>query len=89
MGQLTIAARFSDLEKVCFKVEKMKEFSEIHNIPFSLHSIACLPSEWDFIQNTGEKKSVEELFFTLKKDIEFTCEEQKYWQHFFKEEQYV
>lgn len=36
MGQLTIAARFSDLEVVCFKVGKSNQFTEIQNVLFLL-----------------------------------------------------
>lgn len=73
-------------EKLNIEYIQPSERTEPYNIPFSLHSIACLPAEWDFIQDTGEKKSIEELFFTLKKDIEFTCEEQECWQQYFKED---
>lgn len=73
-------------EKLNTKCSNSSEDITINNIPFSLHSLACLPSGWDFIQDTGEKKSIKKLFFTLKKDIEFTCEEQECWQEYFKED---
>lgn len=75
-------------EKLNIKYIPRSERTEPYSYsnPFSFHSIACLPSGWDFIQDTGEKKSIEELFFTLKKDVEFTCEEQECWQQYFKED---
>lgn len=76
-------------EKLNIKYTPPSERTESYSTPFSLHSLACLPPQWEFIQDTGEKESIEKLFITLKNDIEFTAEEQEYWQKYLKEKSYV
>lgn len=96
-GKIVIKDYFKNEKKTIYKdVDTMSFFNQFKKDYFinyesgmgglDFMSLACQPEEWEFIQNVADKKPMEELYNTLRKDIEFTCEEQECWQQYFKED---